>query len=56
MFTQPPVAILFAAIFLGNVVPWTTIVGMAVILLCIAILDGFVDPILHPTRNKASPG
>ena len=43
MFTQPPVAIIFGAIFMGTVVQSTTIVGMAVILLCISIMDGFLD-------------
>ena len=43
MFTQPALALIFSAIFIDASVQWTTILGMAVILLCIAIMDGFLD-------------
>lgn len=56
MFTQPPLAIIFAAIFVGTTVQWTTIAGMIVILLCIAIMNGFFDRFLrqpHEAKPKA---
>jgi drug/metabolite transporter (DMT)-like permease len=54
MFTQPPVAIILAAIFLGSVVKWTTIAGMAIILLSIAIMDGFLDRLFHHSAKTSS--
>ncbi len=56
MFTQPPLAIIFAAIFVGTTVQWTTIAGMIVILLCIATMNGFFDRFRrkpHETKPKA---
>jgi drug/metabolite transporter (DMT)-like permease len=54
-FTQPPLAIIFGAIFMGTLVQWTTIVGGAIILLCIAIMDGFLDRLFHkPAKPSLS--
>jgi drug/metabolite transporter (DMT)-like permease len=54
MFTQPPVAIILAAVFLGSVVRWTTMAGMAIILLSIAIMDGFLDRLFHHPAKTSS--
>ncbi len=43
LFVQPPIAILLGAVVMGTVVGWPTIIGMAVILLSVAIMDGLLD-------------
>ncbi|MDX1415457.1 MAG: EamA family transporter [Candidatus Promineifilaceae bacterium] len=49
-FNEPPIAIFLAAIFAGTAIHWTTLLGTAVILLCIAIMNGYLDPLLQ--RNN----
>jgi len=53
-FTQPPLAIIFGAIFMGTLVQSTTIVGGAIILLCIAIMDGFLDKLFKRPEKAPS--
>jgi drug/metabolite transporter (DMT)-like permease len=42
-FNEPPIAIGLAFVFLGASIHWTTFAGTAVILLCIAIMNGYLD-------------
>jgi len=55
MITRPIPAIVLGAIFMGATLQWSTIGGMAVILLCIAIMDGFLDRFFHkPTKAPST--
>lgn len=54
MFTQPVVAVILAAIVVADTVPLTTIVGMAIILLSLAIMNGFLDRLFHHPAMTSS--
>ncbi len=54
MFTQPVVAVILAAIVAANVVSLTVIVGMVIILLSLAIMNGFLDRLFHHPAKTSS--
>ena len=54
MFTQPVVAVILAAIVMASTVKLTTIVGMVIILLSLAIMNGFLDRLFHHPAKTSS--
>lgn len=50
-FTVPPVALILGAILFGTPIYLATIIGISVILLCIAIMNGYLDNILDRSKN-----
>jgi drug/metabolite transporter (DMT)-like permease len=58
-FNEPPIAILLAVVFTGAALEVTTLIGMAVVLLCIAIMNGYLDGLLakvFPEKAAVSEG
>jgi drug/metabolite transporter (DMT)-like permease len=58
-FNEPPIAILLSVLLLGDSLDLTTLIGMVVILLCIAIMNGYFDRFLArilPRRAAVSEG
>jgi drug/metabolite transporter (DMT)-like permease len=55
MFLTPPVAVVLGAVFLGSAVTWSTVVGMLVILVSIAIMDGVLDRVFRSSGRAPSP-
>lgn len=44
-FNEPPIAILLAIVFTGGTLQPSTVIGMIVILLCVAVINGYLDPL-----------
>jgi drug/metabolite transporter (DMT)-like permease len=51
-FNEPPIAILLAAMFTNGDLQLSMLVGMAFILLCVAIMNGYLDRFSTPKATK----
>lgn len=55
LFIQSPVAIVVSGLLLGTSTGWTTLAGMVLILLSVAMVDGYLDPLFLERKQASEP-